>query len=154
MRTSWRRAAVARAVISPCHDQTVQSDPEILITAGRVRGRWRTAADGSRSAAFLGIPFAEAPVGERRFAAPVRVAAWEGTRDAGAFGATAQRGDPGITLIPEPSIPGDGTLNVNVFTPDPGAGGLPVLVWTGEASSPARPPAPGTTDVPSRATAP
>nr|WP_051120844.1 carboxylesterase family protein [Microbacterium sp. oral taxon 186] len=116
-------------MISPCHDQTVQSDPEILITAGRVRGRWRTAADGSRSAAFLGIPFAEAPVGERRFAAPVRVAAWEGTRDAGAFGATAQRGDPGITLIPEPSIPGDGTLNVNVFTPDPGAGGLPVLVW-------------------------
>ena len=117
------------APIGPCHDRTVQSDPEILITAGRVRGRWRTAADGSRSAAFLGIPFAEPPVGERRFGAPVRVAAWEGTRDAGAFGATAQRGDPGITLIPEPSIPGDGTLNVNVFTPDPGAAGLPVLVW-------------------------
>lgn len=113
----------------PCHDQTVQSDPETLTTAGRVRGRWRIAADGTRSAAFLGIPFAEAPVGERRFAAPVRVAAWEGTRDAGAFGATAQRGDPGITLIPEPSIPGDSTLNVNVFTPDPGAAGLPVLVW-------------------------
>ena len=77
------------APIGPCHDRTVQSDPEILITAGRVRGRWRTAADGSRSAAFLGIPFAEPPVGERRFGAPVRVAAWEGTRDAGAFGATA-----------------------------------------------------------------
>ena len=107
----------------------MQSDPEILITAGRVRGRWRTAADGSRSAAFLGIPFAEPTVGERRFGAPVRVAAWEGTRDAGAFGATAQRGDPGITLIPEPSIPGDGTLNGNVVTPDPGAAGLPVLVW-------------------------
>jgi para-nitrobenzyl esterase len=81
----------------------------------------------------------------------VRVAAWEGTRDAGAFGATAQRGDPGITLIPEPSIPGDGTLNVNVVTPDREPPGFRCSCGsTAEASSPARPPAPGTTDVPSR----
>ncbi|WP_323741170.1 carboxylesterase/lipase family protein [Microbacterium sp. VKM Ac-2870] len=107
----------------------MQSDPETTISSGRVRGRWRTAADGATSAAFLGIPFAEPPVADLRFAAPVRVAAWDGVRDAGAFGGTAQRGDPGITLIPEPSIPGESTLNVNVFTPDPGTGGLPVLVW-------------------------
>ena len=107
----------------------VQNDPEITLSSGRVRGRWRVAADGTRSAAFLGIPFAEPPVGALRFGAPVRVARWDGVRDAGAFGATAQRGDPGITLIPEPSIPGDSTLNVNVFTPDPGSAALPVLVW-------------------------
>ncbi|MBS1697181.1 MAG: carboxylesterase/lipase family protein, partial [Actinobacteria bacterium] len=50
----------------------------------------------------------------------------------------AQRGDPGVTLIPEPSIPGDGTLNVNVYTPtipagdgdgDAAGAGLPVLVY-------------------------
>jgi para-nitrobenzyl esterase len=38
-----------------------------------------------------------------------------------------------VTLIPEPSIPGDSTLNVNVFTPSPAkvgdGAGLPVLVW-------------------------
>jgi len=107
----------------------VQSDPEVTISSGRLRGRWRVAADGSRSAAFLGIPFAEPPVGELRFAAPVPAARWDGVRDAGSFGATAQRGDPGITLIPEPSLAGDATLNVNVFTPDPGANSLPVLVW-------------------------
>ncbi len=107
----------------------VHDDPETTLSAGRVRGRWRVDADGTRSAAFLGIPFAEPPVGDLRFAAPVRAAAWDGVRDAGVFGATAQRGDPGITLIPEPSIPGSSTLNVNVFTPDPGAAGLPVLVW-------------------------
>ncbi|MFE6964714.1 carboxylesterase/lipase family protein [Agromyces sp. NPDC057679] len=117
---------------------------EVDTHAGRVRGQWRPttrhAGDASggrgaeRSAAFLGLPFAEAPVGELRFAAPVPKAPWAGVRDALEFAPTAQRGDPGVTLIPEPSIEGDSTLNVNVFTPSPerpadGAEGLPVLVW-------------------------
>lgn len=107
---------------------------DVDTTAGRVRGAWRgEPGEASASAAFLGIPFAEAPVGELRFAAPVPKAPWEGVRDALEFGATAQRGDPGVTLIPEPSVPGESTLNVNVFTPSPAAvdegAGLPVLVW-------------------------
>lgn len=109
---------------------------EVETQAGRVRGSWRpTTGEGAneRSAAFLGIPFAEPPVGELRFAAPVPKAPWAGVRDALEFGTTAQRGDPGVTLIPEPSVPGDSTLNVNVFTPSPepaeAGSGLPVLVW-------------------------
>jgi len=104
---------------------------EIETAAGRVRGCWRPTTGGrghARSAAFLGIPFAEAPVGPLRFQAPVPKAPWEGTLDALEFAATAQRGDPGVTLIPEPSVPGESTLNVNVFTPSPD-GALPVLVW-------------------------
>ena len=107
---------------------------EVDTAAGRVRGAWRGEPGApDASAAFLGIPFAEAPVGELRFAAPVPKAPWEGVRDALEFGATAQRGDPGVTLIPEPSVPGESTLNVNVFTPRPADAepgeGLPVLVW-------------------------
>jgi para-nitrobenzyl esterase len=112
---------------------------EVDTAAGRVRGAWRGEPGApAASAAFLGIPFAEAPVGELRFAAPVPKAPWNGVLDALEFGATAQRGDPGVTLIPEPSVPGESTLNVNVFTPRPGGnepGGaasgdaLPVLVW-------------------------
>lgn len=117
---------------------------EVDTLAGRVRGRWRpttrhsgdaTGGRGAaRSAAFLGIPFAEAPVGELRFAAPVPKAPWAGVLDALEFAPTAQRGDPGVTLIPEPSVPGESTLNVNVFTPSPvrsddPAAALPVLVW-------------------------
>jgi para-nitrobenzyl esterase len=32
-------------------------------------------------------------------------------------------------LLPEPVVPGEEVLNLNVWTPDPSAGGLPVLVW-------------------------
>lgn len=126
--------------------------PVVVIEPGAVRGIWRNersrrsepggaakaSAPGSgspgnpgTSAAFLGIPFAQAPVGELRFAAPVPPEPWEGVRDAIEFGATAQRGDTGFTLIPEPSVPGDATLNVNVYTPEPGnsEARLPVLVW-------------------------
>ncbi|MCA0295155.1 MAG: carboxylesterase family protein [Actinobacteria bacterium] len=113
-------------------DTQTRSFVEATTTAGRVRGTWRpTVGSDVRSAAFLGIPFAQPPVGALRFAAPVPVEPWDGVRDALEFGATAQRGDPGVTLIPEPSIPGEATLNVNVFTPAPGEAdaALPVLVW-------------------------
>ncbi|SDR73787.1 carboxylesterase/lipase family protein [Microterricola viridarii] len=116
------------------------TSPLVQTTAGVVRGFWRepTDAAGVPSAAFLGIPFAEPPVGELRFAAPVPHQAWEGVRDAVEFGATPHREVQGeITLIPEPAFPGDSTLNVNVFTPAPLApgtdaaesAGLPVLVY-------------------------
>ncbi len=122
------------------HPPTVTA-PIVTTQAGQVRGFWR-----GESAAFLGIPFAEPPVGELRFGAPVPHQAWAGVRDATAYGATAQRGDGHEpTTIPEPSIPGDSTLNVNVFTPSPGmeTAGLPVLVYIHgggfQAGSPASP---------------
>ena len=102
------------------------TDPVVATTRGRVRGFTR-----GTTAVFLGIPFAQAPVGPLRFAAPVPPEPWEGELDATAYGATAQRGDTGITLIPEPSVLGDATLNVNVFAPvdaTPDAA-LPVFVW-------------------------
>ncbi|MCR2812317.1 carboxylesterase family protein [Microbacterium sp. zg.Y1090] len=118
-------------------------DPLVTTSAGRVRGFWRE-SDGARSAAFLGIPFAAPPVGALRFAEPVPATPWEGVRDATAHGATPHRSDEGMTLIPEPSIPGEDILNVNVFTPSPGGSDLlPVLVYihgggftTGSPASP------------------
>ena len=124
-------------------------DPTVTYAHGAVRGVWRDTGPGGpydRSAAFLGLPFAEPPVGPNRFGAPVPVAAWEGVRDATAYGPTAQRRSFGaVTAIPEPSIPGDAILNVNVFSPVPGEPGakLPVFVWIHgggyKAGSPASP---------------
>ncbi|MHA7270141.1 carboxylesterase/lipase family protein [Arthrobacter sp. HLT1-20] len=107
-------------------DALVEAFAQASTTAGHVRGAWQ-----NQCAVFLGMPFAEPPVGPLRFAAPVPHRPWEGVRDALEMGATPQRGnDGGITLIPEPSVPGPSTLNANVFTPSPGIdAGLPVLVY-------------------------
>jgi para-nitrobenzyl esterase len=78
---------------------------------------------------FLGIPYAEAPVGERRFAAAVPRARFTEPFDASRHGATAQRVPlfP-VTTIPEPSIPGDDVLNLSITAPA-ATGPFPVLVW-------------------------
>ncbi|WP_235967417.1 carboxylesterase/lipase family protein [Streptomyces mesophilus] len=93
---------------------------------GPVRGERQ--ASGVR---FLGIPYAQPPVGDLRFAAPVPPVAWTDTLDATSYGPTAQRRPfADVTTIPEPTVPGASTLNLNVFTPAPyPAAELPVLVW-------------------------
>jgi len=101
--------------------------PEARIDSGRLSGVWR-----GESAAFLGIPFAEAPVGPLRFEAPVPVASWDGVRPADRHGPTPLRRTSSLkTFVPEPFVPGDATLNVDVFTPAPGdeRAGLPVVVY-------------------------
>ena len=92
------------------------ADPEVLTSAGRVRGRWEKGV-----AVFRGIPFAAAPVGTHRFAAPAPVAPWTDVREAFRCG----------PLPPQPgrATGGDEWLNLTVWTPDPGRVGLPVLVW-------------------------
>ncbi|MFJ2370030.1 carboxylesterase/lipase family protein [Microbacterium sp. NPDC087665] len=80
---------------------------------------------------FLGIPYAAPPFGSRRFHAPQPVSAWEGTRDAMAFAATAPQlpyaGAIG-ELLGSVSIAGDDILTANVWAPVD-AQGAPVLLW-------------------------
>ncbi len=105
---------------------TEPTGPIISTTAGAVRGVRR--ADGT--VAFLGIPYAEPPFGAERFRAPRARKPWEGIRDATAYASTPQRRALAeITTIPEPSIPGEDILNLNVFAPADSDGALPVLVW-------------------------
>lgn len=82
--------------------------------------------------AYLSIPFAAPPTGERRFLAPQPPEPWAGVRACDAYGATPQRRPFGaVTTIPEPSIPGEDTLSLSVFTPAAGDvdAALPVFVW-------------------------
>jgi len=107
--------------------QSAPMEPTVTTRYGRVRGRWR---DGVAS--FLGIPYAASPTGPLRFRPPAPPPAWDGTREADRFGATPPKpryAPPFDVLLPEPDIPGDDWLTVNVWTPDPGRAGLPVMVW-------------------------
>jgi para-nitrobenzyl esterase len=101
--------------------------PTVQTSGGTVRG---TSRDGVH--AFLGIPYAAAPFGPRRFAAPEAAEPWDGVRAAAEYGPTVPKppyAPPYDVLLPEPQIPGEDCLNLNVWTPDPGASGLPVFVW-------------------------
>jgi len=99
--------------------------PVVRTTSGAVEGR--RAGDTS---AFLGVPFAAPPFGPRRFGVPEPVQPWDGVRRATSFGPTPCQKVPYEEFgIPEPIIAGEDVLNLNVFTPEPGGAGLPVLVW-------------------------
>lgn len=103
------------------------TDVHASVSTGRLRGR-----DLGGVHRYLGIPYAEDPVGELRFAAPRRRAPWAGTRDATRPAATGQRlrFDPN-PAIPEPIVAGSDILHVDVWAPASPAGGAghPVLVW-------------------------
>ncbi|MFD3838502.1 carboxylesterase/lipase family protein [Streptomyces sp. NPDC058642] len=98
--------------------------PEAATAAGAVRGR----REGDLTV-FRGIPYAQPPVGEARFAAPRRVERWDGVREAFAFGPPPPQ-EPFGPAAPGALPAGDDWLTVNVWTPDADpAAGRPVMVW-------------------------
>lgn len=101
--------------------------PIIGLAQGKVGGQ---EVDGVSS--FLGIPYAAPISGPALFEAPAQPTTWDGVRDATRFGATVPKPPyvpPFDQLLTEPVISGDEALNANVWTPDPGGRGLPVMVW-------------------------
>jgi para-nitrobenzyl esterase len=99
-------------------------------TAGTVRG---TIEAGVRR--FRGVPYAAAPVGDRRFAAPAPAEPWEGVRDAVDPGPNAPhrvKAFPGLDVTPligSGWVQGDDYLSANIWTPEANGGGRPVMVW-------------------------
>ena len=108
------------------HEPLESSEPQVRTTAGAVRGRRE---DGL--AVFRGIPFAEPPVSDARFAAPRRVRGWHGVREAFSFGPPPPQDEAAFEgMFQRCGSQGDDWLTVNVWTPDPDpAARRPVMVW-------------------------
>jgi para-nitrobenzyl esterase len=105
-------------------DQTV-----VRTRLGEVRG---TVTAGIH--VFKGVPYAAPPFGARRFLPPVPASPWPGVRHAVEWGPEPPQPRPPADgpvagMVWDPATPGEDCLNLNVWTPDPTATGLPVMVW-------------------------
>src|SRR5713226_5163310 len=102
-------------------------DAIVRTRQGVVRG---SMAEGV--ATFKGIPYAAPPFGPNRFQPPRPAQSWEGVRIAVEYGHVPPQppyAPPFDQLLGDPGLPGEDCLNLNVWTPDPSGGGLPVMVW-------------------------
>jgi len=110
-----------------CMQASAQNVPPLVVKTklGKVQGK----ADGPVRA-FLGIPFAQPPVGPLRWKPPVPAAKWKGVRQATEFGSHCMQ--PTIykdMIFRDPGISED-CLTLNVWTPAANAKAkLPVMVW-------------------------
>ena len=122
-RTGLVLTALAAALLAPVPAQAAQrGDPVVRTDAGRVRGE--VTAEGRQ---FLGIPYAEPPVGRLRWREPKPVRPWHGVRTAQDFGnkcVQSSSWDPGYE---QPSHTED-CLDLNVYVPE-GSARRAVLVW-------------------------
>ena len=102
--------------------------PIVVTGDGAVRGAVK---DGVH--VFKGIPYAAPPFGANRLRAPQPPQPWTGIRDALVDGAKPpQPPFPGTENAPAPwdrAPIGEDCLNLTVWTPDPGASDLPVMIW-------------------------
>lgn len=104
------------------------SDPVVRTRSGAVRGALSAGVN-----VFKGVPYAAPPFGANRLRPPQPVTPWSGVRDALAFSPAPPQPQmpPEIAVMMPlgPTILGDDCLTLNIWTPDLGAAGLPVMVW-------------------------
>jgi para-nitrobenzyl esterase len=102
------------------------SQPQGLI-AHTPSGDLQGTHDGAVSA-WLGVPYAQAPVGARRFAAPQPVPPWSGVRAATGYGAACIQKPIGGLKSLGPRLDED-CLTLNIWSPAADGAKRPVMVW-------------------------
>jgi para-nitrobenzyl esterase len=97
--------------------------PSVRIADGALQGE-----ETAGVVRYLGVPYAQPPVGPLRWRAPQPVQSWSGMRAADRVGPlcmqTIKRSDNGVGPGPD----SEDCLTLNVFAPS-GARALPVMVW-------------------------
>jgi para-nitrobenzyl esterase len=126
-------AAACLLVMAPSHagnaaapaDASIQTAATADPPAGKLRG-----LTAGNLKVFKGIPYAEPPVGERRWQPPAPLPRWHGVREATAFGpACFQPPGPQVSVYWEPPMPmSEDCLTLNVWAPV-AAHDAPVFFW-------------------------
>ena len=104
--------------------------PVVAVEQGRLSG-----VRQGPVVAFLGVPFAAPPTGDKRWRTPQPASSWEGVRPATAFSASCYQIFPPPRFGPytaeflDTPPPAEDCLYLNVWTPVVGDASLPVLVW-------------------------
>ncbi|GAA1457868.1 carboxylesterase family protein [Nocardiopsis exhalans] len=106
-------------------------DAEYIVRTanGPVRGTVSPRSQDGRIVVHQGIPYAAAPFGEHRFAAPVPAPTWDGVRDCTEPGPPAPQGTQLIGAAPWSPDTSLDCLVLNVWSPAAAGGSAPVLVW-------------------------
>ncbi|GAA1373025.1 carboxylesterase/lipase family protein [Streptomyces beijiangensis] len=111
-------AAVPAQAAAPHHDSS---------TLVRTQDGWVRGQSTSEGRQFLGIPYAQPPVGALRWAQPRPAKSWQGVRKATDFSNRCVQSaswDPGYQ---DPTYTED-CLDLNIYAPE-GIGSKPVMVW-------------------------
>jgi para-nitrobenzyl esterase len=125
-----------------CSAQSVAAADDLIVTVGG--GQLKGAPRALGGAEFLGIPYAQPPIGDLRWRDPVPAKPWTGIRDATTFGAPCAQPVLGDWNRRDAETSKEDCLFLNVMTPVwPAKAPLPVMVWFhgganagGTASSP------------------
>ena len=114
------------------------SGPVVQIDAGKVKGV-ASQSHGATVNKFLGIPYAEPPLNQLRFATPESIKPWNGTLNAlhqpnaciQYYGAKGPARDMTVRLYDTPAPPGqsEDCLYLNVYVPEGGEKNKSVLFW-------------------------
>ena len=118
-------AAISLALAACGGDNTEPQHPTAATQKGVVQGVLHSSGTMNQ---FLGIPYAEPPVGALRWRAPVAPAAWTGTRDTSKYGNHCPQKDTSPLSSYGTAGGQEDCLYLNVFTPTT-PGPHPVMVW-------------------------
>jgi para-nitrobenzyl esterase len=97
---------------------------EVDTSHGTLRGEAR-----EQHFRFLGVPYAEPPVGDLRFRPPLPPSAWSGVRDALKFGCVAPQDPLSVAPFKAAGPESEDCLYLNVFTPAADNARRPVMFW-------------------------
>lgn len=132
------KKAVLLGLFQTCISNAIQWPPTIKTTSGTVVGFINETTP--HVAQYLGIPFAEHPVGDLRWAPPVPLNSGNGTVNATAFGKNCPQFVSNLrtvysedaTEFGTPQNLGEDCLSLSIWAPTSAAqtnGSLPVLAW-------------------------